>query len=58
MLSIIGGLIVLGAVAVVMIYENTSVPSSAMAATGYAQTTVESSNGTLIGRFGTTNRSS
>ena len=55
-LSIIGGLIVLGAVAVVMIYENTSVPSSAMAATGYAQTTVESSDGTLIGRFGTTNR--
>ena len=55
-LSIIGGLIVLGAVAVVMIYEKTSVPSSAMAATGYAQTTVESSNGTLIGRFGTTNR--
>jgi membrane peptidoglycan carboxypeptidase len=55
-LSIIGGLVVLGAVAVVMIYENTSVPSSAMAATGYAQTTVESSDGTLIGRFGTTNR--
>jgi membrane peptidoglycan carboxypeptidase len=55
-LSIIGLLVVLGAVAVVMIYENTSVPSSAMAATGYAQTTVESSNGTPIGRFGTTNR--
>jgi len=55
-LSIIGGLVVLGAVAVIMIYENTSVPSSAMAATGYAQTTVESSDGTLIGRFGTTNR--
>jgi len=55
-LSIIGGLVVLGAVAVIMIYEHTSVPSSAMAATGYAQTTVESSDGTLIGRFGTTNR--
>jgi membrane peptidoglycan carboxypeptidase len=55
-LSIIGGLIVLGAVAVVMIYEQTSIPSSAMAATSYAQTTVESSDGTLIGRFGTTNR--
>ena len=55
-LSIIGLLVVLGAVAVVMIYENTSVPSSAMAGTGYAQTTVESSNGTPIGRFGTTNR--
>jgi membrane peptidoglycan carboxypeptidase len=55
-LSIIGGLVVLGAVAVIMIYENTSVPSSAMAATGYAQTTVQSSDGTLIGRFGTTNR--
>jgi membrane peptidoglycan carboxypeptidase len=52
----IGGLIVLGAIAVVMTYEQTPVPSAAMAATGYAQTTVESSNGTLIGRFGTTNR--
>jgi membrane peptidoglycan carboxypeptidase len=55
-LSIVGLLVVLGAVAVVMIYENTSVPSSAMAGTGYSQTTVESSDGTLIGRFGTTNR--
>jgi membrane peptidoglycan carboxypeptidase len=55
-LSIIGLFIVLGAVAVVMIYENTTIPSSAMAATSYAQTTVESSDGTLIGRFGTTNR--
>jgi membrane peptidoglycan carboxypeptidase len=55
-LSIIGALIVLGAIAVVVTYENTPVPSSAMAATSYAQTTVESSNGTLIGRFGTTNR--
>jgi membrane peptidoglycan carboxypeptidase len=56
LLASIGGLIVLGAIAVVMTYEQTPVPSAAMAATGYAQTTVESSNGTLIGRFGTTNR--
>jgi membrane peptidoglycan carboxypeptidase len=55
-LSIIGGLIILSAVAVVVTYEKTPVPTAAMAATGYAQTTVESSNGTLIGRFGTTNR--
>ncbi len=56
LLACIGGLIVLGAIAVVVTYEETPVPSAAMAATGYAQTTVESSNGTLIGRFGTTNR--
>jgi membrane peptidoglycan carboxypeptidase len=52
----IGAVVVLGALAVVMTYEETPVPTAAMAATGYAQTTVESSNGTLIGRFGTTNR--
>jgi membrane peptidoglycan carboxypeptidase len=55
-LSILGVIIVLAAIAIVMTYENTPVPSSAMAATSYAQTTVESSDGTLIGRFGTTNR--
>jgi len=56
LLACIGGLIVLGAIAVVVTYEETPVPSAAMAATGYSQSTVESSNGTLIGRFGTTDR--
>jgi membrane peptidoglycan carboxypeptidase len=56
LLACVGGLIVLGAIAVVVTYEETPVPTAAMAATGYQQTTVESSNGTLIGRFGTTNR--
>jgi membrane peptidoglycan carboxypeptidase len=56
LLAGIGAVVVLGAIAVVMTYEETPVPTAAMAATGYAQTTVESSNGTLIGRFGTTNR--
>jgi membrane peptidoglycan carboxypeptidase len=56
LLACIGGIIVLGAIAVVVTYEETPVPSAAMAATGYAQTVVESSNGTLIGRFGTTDR--
>jgi membrane peptidoglycan carboxypeptidase len=55
-LGIIGGLVVLCAIAVVVAYEQTPVPTEAMAATGYAQTVVYSSNGTLIGRFGTTNR--
>ena len=55
-LSILGAIIVLAAIAIVMTYENTPVPSSALAATSYAQSTVESSNGTLIGRFGTTDR--
>ena len=56
LLACVGGIVVLGAIAVVVGYEETPVPTSAMAATGYAQTIVESSNGTVIGRFGTTNR--
>ena len=52
----IGAFIVLGAIAVVVAYEQTPVPTDAMAATGYAQSDVYSSNGTLIGRFGTTDR--
>jgi membrane peptidoglycan carboxypeptidase len=56
LLSIIGAFIVLGALAVVMAYESTPVPSEAMAATSYVQSVVYSANGTLIGRFGTTNR--
>ena len=39
-----------------MAYEKTPVPTDAMAATGYSQSVVYSANGTLIGRFGTTNR--
>ncbi len=56
LLAIIGGFIVLGALVVVIAYENTPVPTQAMAAASYAQSVVYSSNGTLIGRFGTTNR--
>ncbi len=55
-LSIIGAFIVFGAFAVVMAYESTPVPTAAMAATSYVQSVVYSANGTLIGRFGTTNR--
>ncbi len=55
-LGAIGALIVLGAIAVAAAYEETSVPTEAMAATGYVQSVVYSSNGTLIGRFGTTDR--
>ena len=56
LLAGVGAFIVLGAIAVVMIYEQTPVPTAAMAATGFAQSVVYSSDGTLIGRFGTTNR--
>jgi len=55
-LGIIGGFIILGALAIVVAYEQTPVPSDAMAATSYAQSLVYSSNGALIGRFGTTDR--
>jgi len=56
LLAGIGAVIVFGAIAMVMVYEQTPVPTAAMAATGYSQSVVYSSNGTLIGRFGTTNR--
>jgi len=56
LLGTVGAFIVLGAIAVVMIYEQTPVPTAAMAATSFSQSVVYSSNGTLIGRFGTTNR--
>ena len=46
LLGIIGAFIVLGAIAVVVAYEETPVPTEAMAATGYAQSVVYSSNGT------------
>jgi membrane peptidoglycan carboxypeptidase len=55
-LGSIGAVIVLGAIAIVTIYEQTPVPTAAMAATGFSQSVVYSSHGTLIGRFGTTNR--
>ena len=56
LLSAVGAVIVLGAIAVVMAYEQTPVPSAAMAATGFSQSVIYSKDGTLIGRFGTTNR--
>jgi membrane peptidoglycan carboxypeptidase len=56
LLSIIGGFVVLGAVVVFVAYERTPVPSEALAATSFTQSEVVSSDGTLIGRFGTTDR--
>ena len=56
LLGALGSLVVLGAVVVVVAYEKTPVPTAAMAATGYSQSVVYSADGTLIGRFGTTNR--
>ena len=56
LLATAGAFIVLGALAVVIIYEQTPVPTAAMAATSFSQSVVYSKNGTLIGRFGTTNR--
>ncbi len=55
-LGVIGAFIILGAVTIAVAYEETPVPTEAMAATGYAQSVVYSSNGTLIGRFGSTDR--
>ncbi len=52
----VGAFIVLGAIAVAVAYEQTPVPTAAMAATGFSQSVVYSKDGTLIGRFGTTNR--
>ena len=56
LLAVVGGIVVLGAVAVVIAYEQTPVPTAAMAATGYSQSVVYSKSGSLVGRFGTTNR--
>jgi membrane peptidoglycan carboxypeptidase len=56
LLAVIGAVIVLCAIALVVVYKQTPVPSAAMAATGYSQSVVYSSDGTLVGRFGTTNR--
>ena len=54
--AIIGAFIVMGAIVIAVAYEETPVPTEAMEATSYTQTVVYSSDGTLIGRFGTTNR--
>jgi membrane peptidoglycan carboxypeptidase len=56
LLGAIGAFIVLGAIAIAVAYEETPVPTDAMAATGYSESVVLSSNGTVIGRFGTTDR--
>jgi membrane peptidoglycan carboxypeptidase len=56
LLSMVGGIVVLGAVAVAVAYEKTPVPTAALAATGFSQSVVYSKDGSLIGRFGTTNR--
>jgi membrane peptidoglycan carboxypeptidase len=56
LLGVVGGIVALGAVAVVISYEQTPVPTAAMAATGYSQSVVYSKSGSLVGRFGTTNR--
>ena len=56
LLGVVGGIVVLGAVAVAIAYEETPVPTAALAATGFSQSVVYSKDGTLIGRFGTTNR--
>jgi membrane peptidoglycan carboxypeptidase len=56
LLGAVGGVIVLAAIAVALAYEQTPVPTEAMAATGFQQSVVYSSHGTLIGRFGDTNR--
>ena len=54
--GIVGGIVVLGAVVVAIAYEKTPVPTAALAATGFSQSVVYSKDGSLIGRFGTTNR--
>jgi len=56
LLAIVGVVVVLGAIAVVVVYQETPVPTEAMAATAFSQSVVYSGDGTLIGRFGTTDR--
>ena len=56
LLGLVGGMVVLGAVAVAIAYEETPVPTAALAATSFSQSVVYSKDGSLIGRFGTTNR--
>jgi membrane peptidoglycan carboxypeptidase len=54
--AFIGAFIVLGAIGIAVLYEETPVPTEAMEATSYTQSEVLSADGTLIGRFGTTDR--
>ena len=56
LLGLVGGVVVLGAAAVAIAYEKTPVPTAALADTGFSQSVVYSKDGSLIGRFGTTNR--
>jgi membrane peptidoglycan carboxypeptidase len=56
LLASAGAIVVLGAIVVAVAYEKTPVPTEAMAATSFSQSVVKSSDGALIGRFGTTNR--
>ncbi len=56
LLALVGVVVVLGAIAVVVLYQETPLPTEAMAATAFSQSVVKSSDGTLIGRFGTLNR--
>ena len=52
----IGAIVILGAIAAAITYEKTPVPTAALAATGFQQSVVYSNDGTLVGRFGSTNR--
>src|SRR6185312_2832248 len=56
LLGLVGGIVVLGAAAVAIAYEKTPVPTAALAATSFSQSVVYSKDGSLIGRFGSTNR--
>ena len=56
LLGLVGGIVMLGAVAVAIAYEKTPVPTAALAATSFSQSVVYSKDGSLVGRFGTTNR--
>jgi len=56
LLASVGAIVVLGAIVVAVAYEETPVPTEAMAATSFSQSVVRSGDGALIGRFGTTNR--
>ncbi len=54
--AFVGAFIVLSAIAIAVLYEETPVPTEAMEATNYTQSVVYSADGTLIGRFGSTDR--
>ncbi len=55
-LSLVGVLVMGVAVTILYIYNHTPVPTEQMAAAAFAQSTVYASDGTVIGRFGTTDR--